>query len=61
MLFGWSLCISDKWMPDLYFCSFSSSLGHLLHEVKDCLGSCEAERKFLRENNWCVGPVIKVF
>lgn len=30
-----------------------------LTEVKDCLGSCKAERKFLKENYFCVSTVIK--
>lgn len=38
---------------------FSSSFVLLLHEVKDCLGSRKAGRKFLRENCFCVSLVIK--
>lgn len=54
-------CISDKWRSGLSFCNFTSSLVPLQREVKDCLGSHKAETEFLRENYFCVSPVIKDF
>lgn len=59
MLLDQRVCISDKWRSGLSCCNFSSSLVPLLGEVKDRLGSRKAEREFLRENYFCVSPVIK--